>query len=60
MDKMIPIFVKTMKDTIEREREEAVIEVAINFLDILDDETIAKKTGLDFEFVKQLRAENIK
>lgn len=57
---MIPIFVKTMKDTIEREREEAVIEVAINFLDILDDETIAKKTGLDFEFVKQLRAENIK
>ena len=51
---------KTMKDTIETERTEAVIEVAINILDLADYETIANKTGLDIEVVKQLRKENIK
>jgi len=29
-------------------------------LDIADDETIARKTGLDVEFVKRLREENEK
>ncbi|MGL5084824.1 MAG: hypothetical protein ACRC68_03775 [Clostridium sp.] len=60
VEKMTANFVKTMKDTIETEREDAVIEVVINFLDVANDETIAKKTGLDVEFVKQLRADNIK
>lgn len=60
VEKMTANFVKTMKDTIETERTEAVIEVAINFLDLADDETIANKTGLDIEVVKQLRKENIK
>lgn len=33
------------------------IEIAINFLDIADDETIAIKTGLDISTVKKLREE---
>ena len=40
------------------ERRKA-IEIAINFLDIADDETIAIKTGLDIETVKKLRKENL-
>ena len=35
------------------------IEIAINFLDMADDETIAIKTGLDIEKVKKLRRENL-
>ena len=31
------------------------LEVAKNLLDILDDETIAEKTGLDVEEIKMLR-----
>ncbi|MBU3087156.1 hypothetical protein KPL42_01485 [Clostridium gasigenes] len=39
-------------------KEEGKIEVAKNFLDMADDETIAKKPGLDIELIKKLRAEN--
>lgn len=38
-------------------KEERNIEIAKNLLDILDDETIALKTGLDIEKVKKLRSE---
>ena len=34
--------------------KKALIKVAINLLDILDDETIALKTGLKIEEVKKL------
>jgi len=49
---------KTLRDEISAlssAREEASIEIAKNLLDILDDETIASKTGLTSEFVKSLR-----
>jgi hypothetical protein len=39
----------------DREKIEGKIEVAKNLLDILDDETIAKKTGLSVEQIKKLR-----
>jgi predicted transposase/invertase (TIGR01784 family) len=42
----------------EEGREEGVIMVAINLLDVLDDETISKKTGLSVEQVKELRREH--
>lgn len=32
-----------------------LIEIARNLLDVLDDEVIAKKTGLDIDLIKQLR-----
>ncbi|WP_207721005.1 hypothetical protein [Clostridium gasigenes] len=48
-----------MKDTMENERSEERIDIAINLLDVLNDETIAKKTGLDIKFVKALREEYI-
>lgn len=38
----------------EGERNKA-IEIARNLLDILDDEIIANKTGLDIEMIKRLR-----
>jgi predicted transposase/invertase (TIGR01784 family) len=47
------------REKIEEGREEGKIEgkieVAKNLLDILDDETIAKKTGLSVEQIKKLR-----
>ena len=39
----------------ERGREEERMHVAINLLDILDDATIASKTGLHLEEVEKLR-----
>jgi len=36
-------------------KEEGKTDVAINLLDILDDEVISEKTGLSLENVKQLR-----
>ncbi|SHI01666.1 hypothetical protein SAMN02745196_02360 [Clostridium collagenovorans DSM 3089] len=44
----------------EKGKEESKKEIAIKLLDILDDETIAEKTGLDLEEVKRLRKENLK
>ena len=59
---------ETMRIYYERERslheranmissaeKKAKLEIAKNLLDILDDETIAEKTGLDVEEVKILR-----
>jgi predicted transposase/invertase (TIGR01784 family) len=48
---------------LERDREkieEGKLEVAKNLLDILDDETISKKTGLAIELIKQLRNNDTK
>jgi len=36
-------------------KAESQLEIARNLLDILDDEIIAKKTGLDLDTVRQLR-----
>ena len=44
----------------EEAKEETKFELAKNLLDILDDETISLKTGLDIEVVKKLRKDNIK
>ena len=43
------------REKIEEGREEGKLEVAKNLLDILDDETISKKTGLSIEKIKKLR-----
>ncbi len=43
---------------IEQGKEEEKVEIAQNLLDILDDETIALKTGLDIEEVRRIRDEN--
>lgn len=42
-----------------RESERKILEVAKNLLDILDDEIIAKKTGLDIKVINKLRKDNI-
>lgn len=42
---------------IEEGKRKAKIENAKNLLDILDDETISKKIGLDIEVVRRLRVE---
>lgn len=46
---------------LEREREkieEALKKAAAGLLDILDDEEISKRIGLDIEIVKELRKNN--
>ena len=46
---------------VERDREkieEGLKKAAIGLLDILDDETISKRIGLDIEIVKELRKNN--
>ena len=40
---------------IEKGLREWKIEIAINLLDILDDETISIKTGLEIDYIKNLR-----
>ena len=40
---------------IEKGLREGKIEIAINLLDILDDETISIKTGLEIDYIKNLR-----
>lgn len=44
-----------IKEGFERGKLEAKIELAKALLDILDDETIAQKSGLDIELVRNLR-----
>ena len=44
----------------EQAKKEKAIEIANNLLDVLDNETIALKTGLSIEEVKSRREENIK
>ena len=47
---------KTAKEQgIEQGIEKGRKEIAVNLLDLLDDETISAKTGLSVEFVKGLR-----
>ena len=46
---------KGRKEGREEGREEEKLHVAINLLDILDDATIAGKTGLPLEEVEKLR-----
>ena len=43
---------------IEQGKEEEQVEIAQNLLDVLDDETIALKTGLTIEEVRRIRDEN--
>ena len=42
----------------ERGRKKEILHVAINLLDVLDDATIAKKTGFPLEEVEKLRRNN--
>lgn len=49
---------KGIKIGIEQGIEQREIEIAKNLLDILDDETIALKTGLTVEEVRRIRDEN--
>lgn len=44
----------------EQAKKEKAIEIAKNLLDVLDNETIALKTGLSIKEVKKLREDNIK
>ena len=44
-----------MQKGIEKGMQKEKINIAKNLLDILDDETISKKTGLDIETIKKLR-----
>jgi len=39
-------------------REEEKVEITKNLLDILDDDIIALKTGLDIERVRKIRVEH--
>lgn len=39
----------------EKGKKDKAIEIAKNLLDVLDDETIAAKTGLDIREIKSLR-----
>ena len=58
-DKRLEVEYMTLLEIKERELQKGIkqgkIEVAKNLLDVLDDETIALKTGLDIEEVKRLR-----
>ena len=49
-----------LREMDEQAKKEKAIEIAKNLLDVLDNETIALKTGLSIEEVKELREENIK
>ncbi|WP_040328103.1 hypothetical protein [Clostridium ihumii] len=51
-------IIKEMEEKAEKKgREEEKIELTRNLLDILDDETIASKVGLNIEVVKKIRKE---
>ena len=43
---------------IQKGIEKGKIDIAINLLDILEDDIIAEKTGLSIEEVKELRKKN--
>ncbi len=65
-DKRLEVEYMTLLEIKERELQKGIkigieqreIEIAKNLLDILDDETIALKTGLDIEEVRRIRDEN--
>ncbi|WP_040328019.1 hypothetical protein [Clostridium ihumii] len=48
---------KGREEGIEKGRKEEKLELAIKLLDILDDETISLKVGLDINEVKKIREE---
>ena len=48
-------IIKEMEENAEKRK---AIEIAKNLLDILDDDIIAEKTGLDIEEIIRLRKEN--
>lgn len=48
-------IIKEMEENAEKRK---AIEIANNLLDVLDDETIAAKTGLDIQEIKRLRKES--
>lgn len=60
MGVIIPNNLYALSEAREEAREEEIIRIARNLLDVLDNETIALKTGLSIEKVKKLREENIK
>ena len=49
-----------LREMEEQAKKEKAIEIAKNLLDVLDNETIALKTGLSIKEVKKLREDNIK
>lgn len=49
---------KAKKEGIEEGKKQGKIEIAKNLLDILDDETIALKTGLEIKEVRNLRVKD--
>ncbi len=63
-DKRLEVEYMTLYEIFKEEFEEGKREgkkqrdIAQNLLDVLDDETIALKTGLDIEEVRRLRNEN--
>ena len=48
-----------MEKGIEKGKREEKKEIAMNLLDILDDETIALKTGLSIDEIRKLRRKKI-
>ena len=50
--------ISSLSSAKEEGEKKKAIEIAENLLDILDDETIAIKTGLSIEKVKELRKDN--
>ena len=46
------------REKIQEGIEEGIKKAAIGLLDILDDEEISKRIGLDIEIVKELRKNN--
>jgi hypothetical protein len=59
MEKMVAnnaFMIKEMKEKIEKQtRKQDKIQIAKNLMDILDNETIALKTGLKIDEVSKLR-----
>jgi hypothetical protein len=55
VEEMVSNLGKNIEDGFKKKYIEGKIEVAKNLLDILDDETIAVKTGLKLEVVQELR-----
>ncbi len=48
-------LLKAKDDGIEEGIEKGIIQVAKNLLDVLDDKTIARKTGLSIQDIASLR-----
>ncbi len=65
-DKRLEVEYMTLLEIKEREFQKGIqlgkiegkVEIAHNLLDVLDDETIALKTGLTIEEVRRIRDEN--